>query len=115
MPRPVRPLALAAGLLGAMGWVANLWVGAAALSLAGSLLLAVAAGLVGTGLARLPWLAVVSGVGAVALCWSLVELARDLGPVPVVEAVLGAGAALVVGVVLVVRTPPAPERGNHRG
>ena len=133
MHRQARPLVLAAGLLGGMSWVAHLFVDAAPLWWAGAALLALAAGLVGARLAQVPWLAVIAGISTAALFWSLVELARDAGSDPrVAEGVVGACAALLVGVATVLWRPvegsePRPHgrhesprgsgrgHGNHRG
>ena len=114
MHRLARQAALAAALTGGICWVANLWADAPALSWVGAALLAVAAGLVGSGLARLAWVAVVAGLGAVALAGALVEAARDLGDARVVEAVLGAAAALAVGIAVLRRDPHPQPAGNHR-
>jgi hypothetical protein len=126
LARLVRPLVAAAALLGGMSWVANLWVDAVALSWVGSAALGLAVGVLGTGLARLVWVAAVAGLGTVVLGWALLAVARGLGEDRVVEAVLGAGATLLVGL-LVLRggepepSPVAPRRarparpGNHRG
>ena len=128
MHRQARPLVLAAGLLGGMSWVAHLFVDATVLWWAGAVLLAVAAGLVGARLAQMPWLAVIAGIGTAALCWSLVELARDVGSDPrVAEGVVGASAALLVGIATMLRSaggggarPHGRHEsvrgpGNHRG
>ncbi|CAN5405350.1 hypothetical protein BH09ACT12_BH09ACT12_37250 [soil metagenome] len=126
MHRLAALFALAAALIGGICWVANLFVDSEALSWAGSLLLAAAAGLVGARLAKMVWLAAIAGVGTAVLCWSLAELARRLAEVRVVEGVLGAGAALVVGIAMAlparvddgrseVRHASARSAGNHRG
>ncbi len=132
MPRLARPAILAAALLGGICWVAHVFIDVAALTWVGSGLLLVAAGLVGAGLSRLPWLAVVSGIGAAALWWCLVDLVRGVASDRVVEGVLGATVALAVGLAVLTPTRGAtpvrrssPQlqprhascapRGNHRG
>ena len=108
-----RPLALGAALLGGICWVLNLYVDATALWWPGTVLLLGAAALLGLGLARLPWVVVVAavaGLGSAALAWSLAVLLRDLGEAQVVEAVIGAGAALLVGIAMLL-----PARGRVRG
>ena len=121
-----RSIALTAGLLGGICWVLRLFLDADPLAWAGSGLLLVAAGLLGAGMSRLPWLAAISGLGAAALWWSLVELLRDLAEVRLIEGVLGAAVSLVVGLAVLASgrgSDPAPQarhaatapRGNHRG
>ncbi|MGA8845955.1 MAG: hypothetical protein WB471_05015 [Nocardioides sp.] len=125
MHHAARSIALTAGLLGGICWVLHLFVDVDALSWAGSGLLVVAAGAIGAGVSRLPWLAAISGLGAAALWWSLIELLRDLATARIVEGVVGALAALAVGLAVLSSGrgstpapqagPPRPSRGNHRG
>ena len=120
MHRMVRPCALAAALLGGICWVAHLFVGGVELWWAGSVLLVVAGFACGALTARLPWVGVVAGLGSAGLGWALVALARSLGDVRLVEGVVGAGAALLVGIAVAVtgsldpEPHPGPHRGNHR-
>lgn len=105
-----RLLALAAALLGGICWVLNLYVDASALWWPGAVLLLGTAGLLGLGLARLPWVAAVAGIGTAALSGSLAALLRDAGEAQVVDAVIGAGAALLVGIAMLL-----PVRGRRHG
>ena len=110
----MRTLALAAGLLGGIAWVADLYVASAALSVVGAVLLGVAVLLVGVRLARQPWLATLAAAGALLLAWSVLAMLHDALSDGVPEAVLGATASLLVGVA-VLRGPSGSEaaRGNQ--
>lgn len=120
----IRSVALGSALLGAMAWVANLFVGLAGLSSAGLVLLGSACVLAGAGLVRQVWLALITGPGACALAWSLLELTRHWVDAStgldadhrVLEGVVGALVGLVVAIGVTREPRAVPQRrGNHRG
>lgn len=111
------PVVLGAALLGGVCLVANLFVGAAALSGVGLVLLAVAVAAIGASLVRATWLMAITASGAVALGWAVLEVLRDVAPDRQVEALVGGCATLYVAVA-VLRAPRGgsrtTRRGNHR-
>ena len=125
----MRVVALGAALTGGVALVAHLFVDVDVLTWIGLGLLGIAVAVVGVGLTRTWWLAVVTGLGAPALGWAVLEVARDAAPDREVEAVLGGLATLCVAVAVLrsSRQPDAPtdtptkttettprRRGNHR-
>ncbi len=109
----LRVVALTAGLLGGIAWVANLWVEQDAVSWAGLALLAVAVAAVGAELVRQPWLQLISAVGSVALVVSVVEVLRAEVDDRPLEGVVGAAATLAVALA-VWGGPGRNSSGNHR-
>lgn len=117
----MRVVALGAALAGGVGLVAHLFVDSGVLWWTGFALLAVAVAVVGAGLARVPWLAAVTAVGAVVLSWAVLETARDAFPDPQLGAVVGGLATLAVAVAVLRPAPatgpttrPTTRPGNHR-
>ena len=117
----MRILALGGALVGGVALVTHLFVDVDALTWAGLALVGLAVAVVGAGLARAWWLALVTGLGAAALAWTVLEVAREAVPERDVEAVVGGLATLCVAVA-VLRSPRVPDagdggvarRGNHR-
>ncbi|MEO9324270.1 hypothetical protein ABFT23_12325 [Nocardioides sp. C4-1] len=118
----MRLVALGSALAGGMCLVANLFVDVEALSWVGLGLVGLAVLVAGARLVRAPWLAVVSGVGSLALAWALLETLRDEVPSSAreVEAIAGGVATLGVALAVLRRTPATPgtggaaRAGNHR-
>lgn len=111
----MRVLGLGAALVGGICLVANRFVDVDPLSWLGSALLAVAVLVAGAGLARAWWLTVVTGLGAVALAWALLEVAYDAAADRDVEAVAGGLATLCVAVAVLRPARPAPGSGARSG
>lgn len=111
----LRVLGTATALLGAVLWVANLFVARTVLEWLGATLVGVAVASGGASLVRVAWLRLVAAAGAVALGVSVWQLALTAVDDQALEGLLGGVAAFVVAV-SVLRGPgvPQPRPGNHR-
>lgn len=121
----MRVPAAVAGLLGGLCWVGAYVADAAeagaglidGLTWAGLVLLVGATLAAGASLVSRSavWLRVIVAVGFVLLAGSVLEVMRDGGDPVIVDAVFGAGAAVVAAVVLARgrRTEPAPPPARH--
>ncbi|WP_156391021.1 MULTISPECIES: hypothetical protein [unclassified Nocardioides] len=100
-----------AAVLGGLCWVVALWVGL--LSVVGAVLLAVAAVGAGVGLVSrgATWLRLLVGICFLGFVGSVLQVLRQNADDQAVLALAGA-AALVAGVVVLVRRP-ATSRGSH--
>jgi hypothetical protein len=111
-------VASGAALVGGVALVAHLFVGVAALAWVGLGLVGIAVAVLGAGLARAWWLALLTGLGALALGWALLEVVRDVASDREVDAVVGGLATLGVAVAVLRssrRPGPAASGAGHPG